>query len=124
MGPVRASPGVLRHNEHQGIAHKIFPAGIDDETLLLRLVHGLLVRRGKDVYRGALGNLLEQRAGSGKIEDDLGAGMLLFEALPDFREGIGQTGGGRHRQLLGSQNRRRLVPEPGPQRLTAPEPKF
>ena len=100
--------GVLGHDEHQGIAHKIFPAGRDDEPLLLGLVHGLLIRRSKDVHRGALGDLLEQGAGSGKIEDDLGAGMLLFKALADFRKGVGQTGGGGHRQLLGRQNRRRL----------------
>jgi hypothetical protein len=38
--------------------------------------------------------LLQQRAGSGKVEVDLAAGVLRFKALGNVLEGIGEAGGG------------------------------
>ena len=98
--------GLLRRDEHQGVAHKIFPAGRHDESLLLGLVHGLLVRRGEHVHRGALGDLLEQGAGRGKIKDNFAPRMLFFKELADFRQGVGEAGGGGNDQFLVGRGRR------------------
>ena len=87
------------HDHHQSVAHKVRPVGRAHQALLLRGVHGLLVGRGEHIHRRALGHLLQQGARRAKVQQHLAAGVRGFVALGNVLEGIGQAGGGRHRDF-------------------------
>ena len=89
------------------VGDDVAPPGGVHEALALRLVHRLLVGADEDVdRRAALGDLLQQRAGSAEVEEHLAPGVGGLEHRPDLLERVAEARGRRDGQLGGVRRER------------------
>ncbi|MNV70526.1 hypothetical protein D3C71_1634980 [compost metagenome] len=92
---------VSRHDQHDLVRREIHTRGPLHRLFFNRLVHRLLVGRGKHIGRRALQDLLQQDVGRAEVQHDLGVRVFLFVGLRHVLEGVGQAGRGGYDQVGG-----------------------